>query len=100
MEIGKQIERIEKFEKIEGLRTKVEDTIAHHSLEDNVNRFGDDSVKNFTRAIVNNSGNGNVSVIYYEDKKQPEESNSHVNKISKVGIIVNLMLLFSLFLNM
>lgn len=106
MEIEKQIEKVEQLkqmeiEKIEQFKPMFDDRINNSGIEDNINRFSDDSVKNFTRAIVNNSGSGNVSVVFYDDKKKSDDDyQSSAIKISKTGIVVNLMLLISLFLNM
>jgi hypothetical protein len=90
MEVEKQMEKIEQFKPL------LEDRNINNLVEDNINRFNDDSVKNFTRAIINNSGSGNV--IFYDDKKKPDDSSAI--KITKMGVVVNLMLLLSVFLNM
>lgn len=102
MEIEKQLERMEIEKQLEKMQQpKFEDSFKNSSFEDNLSKFSDDSVKNFTRAIVNNSGSGNVSVVFYdEDKEQDDIIPSSAIKISKAGIIVNLMLLFGLLLNM
>lgn len=109
MEIVKQLEKYQQIKPI------IEDSIFNNSnfrfnnsIEDNINRFNDDLVKNFTS--VNNSGNGNDNSIFnddnFDDKRDDKRNDkrddflSYGIKISKIGVAVNLMLLFSLFLNM
>jgi hypothetical protein len=108
MEIVKQLEKYQQIKPI------IEDSIFNNSnfrfnnsnivIDDNMNRFNDDLVKNFTS--VNNSGNGNDSSIFNDDNFDDNFDDKRDNflsygiKISKIGVAVNLMLLFSLFLNM
>ena len=108
MEVEKQFEKIE----IEQFKPLFEDRNNHNInnlVEDNINRINDDSVKNFTRSIVNGIANGNITYddikkkynITYDDiKKKYDDSRSSAIKITKMGVVVNLMLLLSVFLNM
>lgn len=70
-------------------------------VEDNI-KFDDDSLRNFTRTIINNSGTGNVIISDDPKYKAPEKlpDISSANKVTKIAIVLNLMLLFSIFLNM
>ncbi len=71
-------------------------TIVNKNLfEDNFKY--DDSYKNFT--IVNNSSSFNITEYpKYKDYRSSDDSSA--NKVTKISIVLNLILLFNIFLNM
>ncbi len=112
MEISKfNVENLKKYEnEVKSLNIednlKAEDVKKMYPMEDNLKNLNDDSFKNFTRVVINNSGTGNVlfnKTLFQDDKKINDDSSFMSNSIdykpTKTGVILNLMMLFGLFFN-
>ena len=86
---------------------KLEDVKQFSGMEDNISKIDDDTLKNYTRVVINNSGTGSVlfnkTLFQDSDKKIVDDDNfsssTPIHKVTKTGVIVNLILLFGMFAN-
>ena len=86
---------------------KLEDVKQFSGMEDNLSKIDDDTLKNYTRVVINNSGTGSVlfnKTLFQDDNKKIVDddnfsSSAPIHKVTKTGVIVNLILLFGMFAN-